>query len=145
MRTFKSTRMYLTPQAMEDPSIEGHATWGDYIFSLGFAREDLLRENLSFWMRQIIEKNISILVAEYAPIAMLAAYAIKAHGGDITVISVGTAYSVPPAHLQEFPILLPDFTHSVRAEGDVLAMMNRVLAMHNAPPLPNIPALYAVD
>jgi hypothetical protein len=143
--TFQSLGLFFA--TAPDGSIipEGHATWADYIFAIGLAREDVLRRNLVYWMNQMTLRNIRILVAEYAPTAILAAKILNAEGWDITVMTVGTAYSLPPKELESFPVILPDFTHSVRKEADVLQMINRVLADFKTPPLPRIAAIYDVD
>ncbi len=145
VETFVSKGMHFSDAYEKDPATEGQATWGDYLFATGLAREDVLRRNLHYWIDQISRRSPAVLVAEYAPIAMLAAHVLRARGMALKTLAVGTAFSVPPATMATFPILLPDYTHSVHQEAEVLALINRILAENSAPPLPSIPALYAVD
>ncbi len=59
-----------------------------------------------------MRQDISILVADYAPLALMAAHGLRAEGWDIRIIAVGTGYGVPPAGLAPLPPLHPDFTRS---------------------------------
>jgi UDP:flavonoid glycosyltransferase YjiC (YdhE family) len=115
------------------------------LFSIGLARKNLVRRKLAEWIEQIEARDISIVVAAYAPLAMLAARIVKEQGRDLALIGVSTGYGLPPASLDSFPVLLPDLALSTRDESDVLAMLNGVLADFGASPLPKIPALYEVD
>ena len=145
VETFRIKGMGKTAAAMSNPELEGYGTWGDYLFSIGLARENLVRRKLAEWIEQIKARDISIVVAAYAPLAMLAARIVKEQGRDLALIGVSTGYGLPPASLDSFPVLLPDLALSTRDESDVLAMLNGVLADFGASPLPKIPALYEVD
>lgn len=124
---------------------EGYATWADYLFAIGLAREEILRANLSFWIDTLLKLNAQYLVAEYAPTALLAGYVMQAQNMPLKRMAIGTAYSVPPANIDSFPVFLPDFSYSAREEADVLALINGVLHDYNSPPLPSIAAIYDVD
>ena len=137
--------MDYTAAARDNPMLEGNATWGDYLAAMGLAREDVVARGLDYWRRTIVDHDISILVTDFAPLAMRAAQGLQADGWDIQIISTGTGYGVPPATLDRFPVLLPDFARVTRPEADVLAVMNRVGAERGLDPLPTLPALYAAD
>lgn len=137
--------MGYTPEAVANPALEGNATWGDYLFAMGLARENHVRHALAWWTRTIVDRDISVLVADYAPLAMLAARGLKGQGWAIEIISTGTGYAVPPADLPTFPQLLPDYARVVHQEAEVLAMLNRVGAEFHIDPLPSLPALYHAD
>ena len=62
-----------TSEMKRDPRLVGNATWACYLAGSGFVREDVLRRSLAFWRALIVEHDISILVADYAPAAMRAA------------------------------------------------------------------------
>lgn len=134
-----------THAAVENPALEGNATWGDYLAAMGLAREDQVRRSLAWWTQTIVAENASVLVADYSPLAMLAAQGLRAQGWEIEIISAGTGYGVPPADLLVFPQLLPDFGHVVHPEADVLALINRVSADFGIDPLPTFPAIYRAD
>ena len=134
-----------TQAALATPALEGNATWGCYLAAIGLARESTLRRSLAWWTQTIVAEDASILVADYAPLAMLAAQGLQAQGWDIKIISAGTGYGVPPADLAAFPQLLPDFGHVVHPEADILALINRVSAEFGIDPRPTLPALYRAD
>lgn len=132
-------------EARDNPALEGNASWGDYLAAMGLAREDQLRRSLAWWTQTIVSEDISILVADYSPLAMLAAQGLKAQGWAIEIISTGTGYGVPPADMPVFPQLLPDYSHVVHPEADLLGLINRVAADFAIEPLPALPALYRAD
>jgi UDP:flavonoid glycosyltransferase YjiC (YdhE family) len=145
VQIFSVKGMGKTKHAMSNPGLEGYGTWGDYLFNIGLARETLVRSRLEAWIDHIQTRDISIVIAAYAPLAMLAARILKQRGRDLSLIGVSTGYGLPPPTLDSFPALLPDLAKSTRAEADVLAMLNGVLADFGASPLPKIPAIYEVD
>ena len=134
-----------TPEMKRDPRLVGNATWACYLAGSGFVREDVLRRSLAFWRALIVEHDISILVADYAPAAMRAALGLKEEGWDIRIIAVGTGYGVPPAGLDRFPPTTPGFDRIIHPEESVLDCLNRVGADLGLSPLPRLSALYDVD
>ena len=136
----------LRPEAAEGAApAAGNATWGDYLAAIGLAREDVVRRGLAFWRQLIVAENISILVADYAPLAMRAAQGLKAEGWEIAIVSIGTGYGVPPAHLDRYPVLMEDHARVVHPEDEVLALVNRVAGAFGFDPLPRLPAIGAAD
>lgn len=131
-----------TEAALADPASEGNATWGDYLAAIGLARAAQIRTSLQFWRDLIVAEDASLLVADYAPFAMLAARGLRAQGWQIEVISVGTGYGVPPADLAQFPQLLPDYPRSLHPEPHLLAQLNAVMAEFAFPPLDRLPEVY---
>lgn len=134
-----------TKAALADPASEGNATWGDYLAAIGLARAAQIRTSLQFWRDLIVAEDVSLLVADYAPFAMLAARGLRAQGWQIEVISVGTGYGVPPADLAQFPQLLPDYPRSLHPEPQLLAQLNAVMADFAFPPLGRLPEIYAAS
>jgi hypothetical protein len=144
-RILHAPALRLSAAALADPEIEGNATWGDYLAAIGLAREEVVRRGLAWWRETIVAEDISLLVADYAPLALRAAQGLKAEGWGIETIAAGTGYGVPPAHLPRFPQLLPDRDRSVHPEEELLALINRVGAEAGLDPLPALPALGAAD
>lgn len=138
-------RLGFTRKAMEDFHRFGNASWADYLFAIGLDRPDTIRKNLMWWINTIYTYNVSILVAEYAPMALLAAKAVKLADWDIEVVAIGSGYSVPPSHLAQFPQLMPQHSRIVTPEPAGLAQLNSVLAEFGMPALPNLSAIYDVD
>lgn len=144
-QVFAAPPLDYSDEARADPSRAGNATWADYLAACGFTSEEVLRRGLAWWRERIVDLDAAILVADYAPLAMRAAQGLKADGWDIEIVSVGTGYGVPPAHLPRFPQLLPDHGRSLHSESELLALLNRVGAETGLDPLPRLPALYEAD
>lgn len=144
VKTLSGPELAFTAAAAADPLVEGNATWGDYLFAMGLARPDLVRQGIAWWQKTIVAEDASLLVTDYAPLAMLAARGLRAQGWQIEVASVGTGYGVPPADMADFPQLLPDHARRVHHEPAVLAQLNTVMEEFDFPPLPSLPAIYDV-
>lgn len=132
-------------EARADPQLVGNATWGDYLAACGLASPDIVRAHLRWWRRRIVDEDASILVADYAPLALWAAQGLKAEGWDIEILSVGTGYGLPPARLERFPQLLADYTRSTVTEPRILAVLNSVAAGEGMAELPSLPAIARAD
>ncbi|MDH3265030.1 MAG: hypothetical protein OEM24_13665 [Paracoccaceae bacterium] len=144
-RILRAPALSLAAGVQAEPDREGNATWGDYLAAIGLAREEVVRQGLAWWRSAIVAEDISLLVADYAPLALRAAQGLKAEGWAIETVAAGTGYGVPPAHLPRFPRLLPDRSRSVHPESELLALLNRVGAEAGLDPLPALPALGAAD
>lgn len=133
------------PEARHNNRLVGNATWGDYLAGCGLTSPEIVRAHLRWWRRTIVQCDASVLVADYAPVALWAAQGLKAEGWEIEIISVGTGYGLPPARMQKFPQLLPDFAHRTTTENEVLAVLNAVATSENLPPLPSFPGIGMAD
>ncbi|NKX45954.1 glycosyltransferase [Roseicyclus persicicus] len=144
-RVLAAPPLRYTRAAREDPTLEGNATWGDYLAGIGLVRADVVRRGLAWWRKAIVDEDASLLVADYAPLAILAAQGLKADGWRIEIVAVGTGYGTPPATLARFPRLLPDFARSLHSEEAILSVVNRVAGETGLDPLPRLPAIGAAD
>lgn len=133
------------PEARQNNILAGNATWGDYLAACGLTSPEIVRAHLRWWRRKIIKSDASILVADYAPLALWAARGLKAEGWDIEILSVGTGYGLPPARMTQFPQLLPDFGRRAFTEDQVLAVLHTVAASEGLEPLRRFPALALAD
>ncbi len=134
-----------TQDIVDNPLLVGNASWADYLFGIGLSRPATLRPQFQWWIETIYRHNISILVAEYAPIAMLAARYVRQTGWDMRVVCVGTGYGAPPSGMASFTQLMPQHNRVVVPQPKGLAQINAVVAELGMHPLPNLPALYDVD
>ncbi|MCU0827085.1 MAG: hypothetical protein MUE52_06695 [Tabrizicola sp.] len=123
----------------------GCATWADGLATLGLADETRIRRGLRFWRNLIVDQDISLLVADHAPLALWAARGLRDEGWDMRVVNIGIGYTVPPSDLLHFPPFLPDVLRTLHDEAATLAVLNRVGAEFDLAPLPRLSALYAVD
>lgn len=126
-------------------ALRGSATWGDVLAEIGLDNPDKLCRGLAFWRRLIVAEDISILVADFAPLALRAALGLRDEGWAIRIISLGTGYTSPPSGLDHFPVFLPDHDRITRSEAATLDTLNLVAGDMGLDPLPRLSALYDVD
>ncbi len=127
------------------PAHGSSATWGQYMADIGLCMPELLRSHLRWWRERIIESNASVLIAEVAPLALLAAQGLRAEGWQIETILAGTGYSTPPADLASYPLLLHDVTRLGHDEAQILVKKSDVRADEGREPLPTYPAILRCD
>ncbi len=126
-------------------ALPGGASWGVALARMGLSDANLVRNHLMFWRQTIVDHDISVLVADAAPLALHAARGLRDEGWAIRIVNIGTGYLAPPAGLDHFPPLHADLPVTGGEEADVLAVLNRVAAEDDIAPLPRLPALYDVD
>jgi hypothetical protein len=134
-----------TPEARQHNILTGNATWGDYLAACGLTSPEIVRAHLRWWRRKIIQSDASILVADYAPLALWAARGLKGEGWEIEILSVGTGYGLPPARMTEFPQLLPDFDRRAITEEQTLVVLNTVALSEGLEPLHRFPEISQAD
>lgn len=76
-------------------------SYADLLAVNNFANAEHLFRLAQAWHMLFLALQPALIVAEYAPVASLAAY------GRIPVISMGHGYILPPPNLNEFPIFDP--------------------------------------
>lgn len=125
--------------------IAGSATWGDVLGGLGLSDPRKLRRGLAFWRHLIVDEDISLVLADLAPLALCAARGLREEGWEIRIVNLGVGYTAPPGHLASFPAYLPDYSRTFYPEAATLAALNAVGPAFSLPVLPALPALYDVD
>lgn len=114
------------------------ATWGDFLGDLNFWDADFLFTQITWWLQTIKARRSRLIIADFAPCAQLAARL-----AGIPSIAVGTGYSVPPAGIDCFPVLLPEYAQAVFAEEELLAAVNTALFRLGGQPLERLSDIYA--
>lgn len=128
-----------------DPDLSGNVTWGDTLAALGLADAAVVRRGLRWWREAIVDQDISILIADFAPLALRAAQGLAEEGWAIRTVTLGTGYSSPPCEMDHFPRTFQDFGGVLYAEAETLGLLNRVGEAEGLAPLPTLPALYRAD
>ncbi len=123
----------------------GSATWGDVLGGLGLGDPRKLRRGMAFWRKLIVEEDISLLIADLAPLALCAARGLREEGWAIRTVNLGVGYTVPPPHLPAYPPYLADFTRTFFPEEETRDAINRTGAAFSMPTLPALPALQDAD
>ncbi|PTE12775.1 hypothetical protein C5F44_16670 [Fuscovulum blasticum DSM 2131] len=137
--------LWLTAAMRADKQLYGNTTFACYLAACGLADPHLVRRGLMFWRDLIVAEDVSVLIADYAPLALRAARGLQEEGWQIRILSSGTGFGAPPPDLPEFPPLVPDPGRLVHPERDTLAVVNAVSAELGLEPLPALPALFRAD
>ncbi len=106
----------------------------------GFSEANYVFTRLTLWKRIFAEWRPDLLVADYAPCALLAAK------GDIPTLAIGNGYTLPPDHLETYPVFDAYARHSDKV--DPLPMLNAVnaaLQLANRPRIDYLPQIFAAD
>jgi hypothetical protein len=116
------------------------STWGEFMGDIGFRRPDILRESIGWWQKVMRECEISLVIAECAPCALMAA-----RGLGIPSVAIGTGYLTPPPNMEIFPTLLPDHSTRIYDEAEIVDTINSVIPEFGIPKLERLPEVYACD
>jgi UDP:flavonoid glycosyltransferase YjiC (YdhE family) len=114
------------------------ATWGELLGDVGFRNPEILRESIGWWQGVMRECEISLLIADNAPCALLAA-----RGLGIPSIAIGTGYLVPAANMESFPVLLPRHSTRIYDEAEIVDAINSAVPEFGVPKLERLPEIYA--
>jgi len=113
------------------------ATMGDILAVLGLGEPGTLAALIHGWDRILAAVRPDIVMAEFAPALMMAAY------GRTPVLALGNGFSLPPADLPRFPSLTRQPT--VHDEAALLERVNEALVRHGLPPRESLPGIFQAD
>lgn len=116
------------------------ATWGEYLGDLGFDRAQRIREVVAWWRQVMVQRGIALLVADYAPLAQLAARSL-----GVPCVVTGQGYGLPPPELPSFPLLHPPASDRLHEEAQLLDNLNQVAVDCGLAPLAGLPEVYRAD
>ncbi len=118
----------------------GLAGYAAMLFADGFGDAMVLDQRLAGWMRLFAEHKTDVLLADYAPAALLGARV-----AGIPSVAMGSGFEIPPDTV-ELPSFLTDANRDAPArrfsEGLVLFNVNRVLRALGAPPLERLAQVF---
>lgn len=114
------------------------ATWGEFMGDIGFRRPEILREAIGWWQGVMRECEISLVIADNAPCALLAA-----RGLGIPSVAIGTGYGTAPSTMKAFPVLLPRFSTLIYDEAEMVDTINSVIPEFGIPKLERLSEVYA--
>ncbi|MEO7814056.1 MAG: hypothetical protein ABIR87_01275 [Sphingomicrobium sp.] len=130
----------VTPRLLISGSRSGNnVTLGlaDIVGRLGFDDSGIVSAMVAGWRRLIGVIRPDVVVGEYAPFLLLAAR------GHVPSIALGTAFSQPPADMDQLPQLVDG--HGAVDPDVVLAAVNRGLASVGTPSIEALPRLFEAD
>lgn len=114
--------------------------WAEFLASIGFANQAFLTRQIDWWIRTIKARCSDLVVAEFAPCAMLAARAL-----GVPVISIGQGHSAPPSGMAHFPLPATGTAGLVHAEADLVGLVNRAAQPFGLQPLQHFSDIYRCD
>ena len=114
------------------------ATWGEFLGDYGFRSPETLSESIAWWQGVMRECDISLVIADCAPCALMAA-----RGLGIPAIAIGTGYLAPPPEMEAFPVLLQRYSTRIHDEADIVDAINSVVPAFGIPKLDRLPQVYA--
>lgn len=121
-----------------DRNAPPNATWSEYLLDCRFDEGERVRTNVAWWVETIRTRRIDLVVADYAPNALMAARIC-----GIPALAIGTGYGIPPADLDSFPVFLPEYTEREADEAALVATINQALAPLGFQPIDFLPQVYA--
>ena len=134
---FQARHLRYDPASPRHASGVKTATWGEFLGDIGFRDAEFLASQIGWWKAQMQKRRITLLVADFAPCAMLAARSL-----GIPCVAVSPGYGVVPGHLPEFPVLIPEYATRIYDEAEMLAAINTAGLAQDVPPLQHFPQLY---
>jgi UDP:flavonoid glycosyltransferase YjiC (YdhE family) len=138
--TFDGPGLIYHPRRRHGPKAVLTSTWGEFLGDLGFDRENRIEAVVEWWLFILQSRKISLFVADYAPMGLLAARCL-----GIPTISVGQGYGLPPWQMPEFPVLNPKHSIRLHDEAKILASINRIMQRKGGPSLSSFPEIYRSD
>ncbi|MCC6949027.1 MAG: hypothetical protein IT539_14780 [Bradyrhizobiaceae bacterium] len=115
------------------------ATLGDILADLGLRNGKVVEYALAGWDTIFSHVRPSAVVADYSPMCLLAAR------GRIPTLATGNGFTLPPAHLERFPILRPEREDPKYDEPALLESLNGALRATSRHPIDRLPAVFTAD
>jgi hypothetical protein len=137
---FRCPALWVEPGRASVGANETNWCWGNFIESCGFARTLFLSDALAWWRATMLNREIDLVVCNFAPRAQLAARTL-----GIPVVLTGTGYSVPPDGLQQFPAFL-DRNAATAVDGRaIMDAVNAICVIRGMPALQHLPDFCDAD
>ncbi|WP_441867448.1 glycosyltransferase [Phaeovulum sp. W22_SRMD_FR3] len=115
--------------------LRGEMAWGDLLAGMGLTDSGILEYLLRCWDQLLTDAAPDLVIADFAPAAMLAAR------DRMPVIAVGTGFTVPPDRPERFPLLRRDAAAPLVDETALLQVVNRALWRLGRAPLDRLIAI----
>ncbi len=136
-------QVHVTPQwgaGAETPmrKTDSSASMADVLAEIGLQSAERVLRKIDDWHRVFAEHSPNLVVADFAPGAILAAR------GRVPCLAVGTGYAVPPPDVSRFP-LLHDLALPLYQESAVRETVNGVMRKLGTKPLDRLVEALAGD
>ena len=118
------TRIAELPRRRRERTGISWITYGDMLADIIFTEANEIAAHITAWRRVIDHSKADIVVADYAPGAVLAARDFARS------VNVGDGYTMPPHEMHQFPRLWPGDAPNKHAEAEVAARISEALSQH---------------
>ena len=115
------------------------ATLGDVLADLGLRSREVTEYALAGWDTIFSNVRPSAVVADFSPMCLLAART------RIPALARGNGFTLPPAHLETFPMLRPEQQNRKYDEQVLLETLNGALRASGRHPIARLPAVFSAD
>jgi hypothetical protein len=112
-------------------------SWANWIGRRGFRNPDRLARQVRFWQDTIWQTGAALVVADYAPCALLAARAL-----GVPSVVIGNAVGIAPPDMPAFPPLSEVPGGVLLDEGETVALANRALVPLGVPALDRLAQVF---
>ena len=127
------------PTARSMPTGRLAVDHADLLVQAGYGDADTATGLLAAWSGLLDATGATAVIAEHAPLALLAA-----HARGLPAVALGTGFTVPPC-VSPLPALRPLEERPASAEESILASFSTALARLGGPQLRSLAELYPAD
>ena len=124
----------ITQPATDYTGTDSLGSYGDILETVGYARGDRLGPMLAAWDALLESVRPDLMVADFSPTALLAAY------GRVPAVTIGDWFTLPPAGLPAFPALRNSGPRV--PESRMMAVIAAAQAARGAPAPATMPAIF---
>jgi hypothetical protein len=136
-QTFKGPAFLPSAARAENKANLAGWSWANFLELCGMGNVQALAPSLNWWRTTLQQREIDLVVCDYAPRALLAARML-----GIPVALTGTAYSVPPDGLERFPGFLDRSQAGSVDEAAMARKLNAYCGIRGLPELRVLPDLF---
>jgi len=136
-RVFQGAMLYFDRETRHAQGAPRTATWGEFLGDTGFRDGAFIARQVKWWQDVLDARCTDLLIADYAPCALLAAQSM-----GIPAVVIGTGYGIPPEGLPEFPVFLPEYSERLFSEAAMVDTINAATAQLGVPKLNYLSDIY---
>jgi hypothetical protein len=119
---------------------EDNWSWANFLEITGFRSPLTIAQQMHWWRKVIVMREIDLVVSDYAPRAILAARTL-----GVPVVLTGSCYGVPPDGLQTFPSYLNPDGPTYADEAAMVTAVNAACVIRGMTPIRRLSEIFDCD